>query len=96
MLCVGLCTISVNCVIINYDSTTHRDSDNAHGRVFQYNAPDNQNLTITSCIDTCKSQNYTLAGTEYSGMCVILSMHSLSRDIFSTLGQRNAFAVTRW
>lgn len=44
----------------------HRD--NAFGRIFATEMPDNQNVTIESCIETCSGQNLTVAGIEYSGM----------------------------
>ena len=42
-------------------------SDNAFGRIFQTELPDNQNLTVESCVASCNSQNFTLAGMEFSG-----------------------------
>ncbi|KAF8263422.1 copper radical oxidase [Lactarius quietus] len=43
--------------------------DNAHGRVFQNQNPDNQALTIESCVQSCASQSFTLAGAEYGVQC---------------------------
>ncbi|KAN0105464.1 copper radical oxidase [Russula decolorans] len=43
--------------------------DNAHGRVFQTEFPDNQTLTVEACIASCSSQNFSLAGLEYSVQC---------------------------
>jgi hypothetical protein len=31
--------------------------------------PDNQNLTVESCIDSCIAQNFTAAGLEFSVQC---------------------------
>lgn len=42
-------------------------SDNAHGRVFANELPDNNQVTVQSCISSCSSQGYSLAGLEYSG-----------------------------
>jgi hypothetical protein len=43
--------------------------DNAHGRVFQTELPDNQTLTVQGCIASCSSKNFSLAGLEYSVQC---------------------------
>ncbi|OBZ73298.1 putative fungistatic metabolite [Grifola frondosa] len=43
--------------------------DNAFGRIFQTELPDNQGLTVESCITSCAAQNFTLAGAEYSVQC---------------------------
>ncbi|KAI0294118.1 galactose oxidase [Multifurca ochricompacta] len=43
--------------------------DNAHGRVFQNELPDNQNLTVESCVASCAGQNFTLAGLEFGVQC---------------------------
>ena len=43
-------------------------SDNAFGRVFtDIDIPGNPNNTVEICIETCISQNFTVAGTEFSG-----------------------------
>ncbi|CAL1701840.1 unnamed protein product [Somion occarium] len=43
--------------------------DGAHGRVFPQELPDDPGLTVESCIESCSSQNYTLAGVEFSVQC---------------------------
>ncbi|KAI0058608.1 copper radical oxidase [Artomyces pyxidatus] len=43
--------------------------DNAHGRIFSTELPDNQNLTVENCIASCASQNFTLSGVEFSVQC---------------------------
>ncbi|THG96906.1 hypothetical protein EW026_g5007 [Hermanssonia centrifuga] len=43
--------------------------DNANGRVFTTEIPDNTAVTVESCISTCSSQGFTLAGLEYSVQC---------------------------
>ncbi|KAI0697984.1 copper radical oxidase [Cytidiella melzeri] len=43
--------------------------DNAFGRIFNTEIPDNQNLTIQGCVETCVSQNFTVAGTEFGVQC---------------------------
>ncbi|KZT03065.1 copper radical oxidase [Laetiporus sulphureus 93-53] len=43
--------------------------DDAYGRVMANELPDNQYLTVESCIASCAGQNYTLAGLEYSVQC---------------------------
>ncbi|KIP07197.1 hypothetical protein PHLGIDRAFT_513029 [Phlebiopsis gigantea 11061_1 CR5-6] len=43
--------------------------DNAFGRILPTELPDNQNLTVESCIDSCSSQNFTLAAMEFSVQC---------------------------
>lgn len=42
-------------------------SDAAFGRVMSTELPDNQNVTVESCVASCSSQNFTLAGLEFSG-----------------------------
>ena len=48
--------------------TNCRASDNAHGRIFGTELPDNQGLTVEGCVQSCSSQNFTLAGMEFAGM----------------------------
>lgn len=48
--------------------------DNAYGRVMSNELPDNQNLTVESCIANCTAENYTLAGLEYSVQCCKCSL----------------------
>lgn len=43
--------------------------DGAEGRVLTNQQPDNQNLTVESCIVTCSNLNYNVAGMEYSSEC---------------------------
>lgn len=43
--------------------------DGAQGRVLTYQQPDNQNLTVESCVATCSGLNYIVAGMEYSSEC---------------------------
>ncbi|TBU26664.1 hypothetical protein BD311DRAFT_666990 [Dichomitus squalens] len=43
--------------------------DNANGRVFANQNPDDQNLTVESCVASCASQNFTLAGLEFGVQC---------------------------
>ncbi|KAI0052846.1 copper radical oxidase [Auriscalpium vulgare] len=43
--------------------------DNAFGRIFSTELPDNQNVTVESCVQSCASQNFTLAGLEFSVQC---------------------------
>jgi len=52
-----------------FDKTGKIFRDNAHGRVFQTEIPDNQTLTVEGCIASCSSQNFSLAGLEYSVQC---------------------------
>lgn len=49
---------------------SHRFSDGAFGRVMATELPDNQNLTVESCVNSCNSQNFTLAGLEFAGTTV--------------------------
>ena len=44
-------------------------SDNLNGRIFLNEFPDNSSLTVEGCIEMCHSQNFTLAGTEWSVQC---------------------------
>ncbi|EKM51417.1 uncharacterized protein PHACADRAFT_263528, partial [Phanerochaete carnosa HHB-10118-sp] len=43
--------------------------DNAFGRIFTTEIPDNQNLTVETCVSTCNGQNFTLAGMEFAVQC---------------------------
>ncbi|KAI0641646.1 hypothetical protein C8Q79DRAFT_918971 [Trametes meyenii] len=43
--------------------------DNAFGRVMSTQLPDNQAVTVESCIASCQSQNFTLAGLEFGVQC---------------------------
>jgi hypothetical protein len=44
-------------------------SDSQYGRIFLDEFPDNPNTTVAGCIAMCQSQNYTLAGVEWSVQC---------------------------
>lgn len=48
-------------------ATDQKHSDNANGRVFANELPDNSALTVESCINSCASQGFSVAGMEYSG-----------------------------
>ena len=70
--------------------------DNAHGRVFQTELPDNQALTIESCIASCTSQNFTLAGAEYGVQCCMYNFRSvLASCLKPHLSQSAATALYR-
>lgn len=43
--------------------------DAAQGRILNYQAPDNAQLTIQSCVKTCADKGYTVAGAEYFTQC---------------------------
>ena len=43
--------------------------DNANGRILENQQPDDDTLTIESCISTCKGLGYSVAGAEYSVQC---------------------------
>jgi hypothetical protein len=43
--------------------------DGAQGRIFSTQEPDSSSNTIESCIATCSSLGYTIAGLEYSSQC---------------------------
>ncbi|KAI0631805.1 hypothetical protein C8Q77DRAFT_1219134 [Trametes polyzona] len=43
--------------------------DNAFGRIFANQLPDNPAVTVESCIASCQSQNFTLAGLEFGVQC---------------------------
>ena len=44
-------------------------SDNANGRIMANQNPDDQGLTVESCVASCTSQNFTLAGLEFGVQC---------------------------
>ncbi|KAJ7017911.1 copper radical oxidase [Mycena alexandri] len=43
--------------------------DNAHGRIVTNQQPDNAQLTIESCVQTCSTQNFTVAAAEFGVIC---------------------------
>ncbi|UNI14601.1 (Methyl)glyoxal oxidase [Purpureocillium takamizusanense] len=43
--------------------------DGVNGRILNYQAPDNPDLTLQSCAKTCADQGYTIAGAEYHTQC---------------------------
>lgn len=43
--------------------------DNLDGRILSVQQPDNQQLTIESCVNACIGAGYTVAGMEYSIQC---------------------------
>ncbi|PIL32445.1 hypothetical protein GSI_05147 [Ganoderma sinense ZZ0214-1] len=43
--------------------------DNANGRIMGTQNPDDQGLTVESCVTSCHSQNFTLAGMEFGVQC---------------------------
>ncbi|KAF4588036.1 hypothetical protein EYR38_009997 [Pleurotus pulmonarius] len=43
--------------------------DNAHGRIFGFEAPVNVNLTVEGCINTCDGMGLSVAGMEFSQEC---------------------------
>ncbi|KAJ7364627.1 copper radical oxidase-like protein, partial [Mycena albidolilacea] len=43
--------------------------DNAHGRIVANAQPDNTKLTVESCVQTCSTQNFTVAAAEFSTQC---------------------------
>ena len=58
--------------------------DNAFGRIMMTQLPDNQNVTVQSCIASCDAQNFTLAGLEYSVQCCEYSaIHVHDRKLIS-------------
>jgi hypothetical protein len=54
--------------------------DNANGRVFQTELPDNQALTVQSCITSCSAQDFTLAGLEFGVQCCTFDRRRRSID----------------
>ena len=43
--------------------------DNANGRILSSQNPDSQTLTVESCVSSCVSQGFNVAGMEYSSQC---------------------------
>ena len=43
--------------------------DNANGRILNVQKPDSKTLTIESCVSTCASGGYVVAGMEYGAQC---------------------------
>ncbi|KDR73046.1 hypothetical protein GALMADRAFT_142739 [Galerina marginata CBS 339.88] len=43
--------------------------DNAHGRIFNFQAQGGSTNTIQSCIAQCQANNFTIAGSEFSDEC---------------------------
>ena len=52
-----------------YVIVKHAYSDNAFGRVLEYTQDSSNNMTVEACVATCQSQNFTLAGLEYTSQC---------------------------
>ncbi|KAJ7058518.1 galactose oxidase [Mycena amicta] len=44
-------------------------SDNAHGRILLNQQPDVSNLTIESCVSTCRGLGFSVAAAEFSTQC---------------------------
>jgi hypothetical protein len=61
-------------------ATHFRDRDNAHGRVLSNQQPDNNAVTVESCIATCQGLGFALAGIEFSVQCCE-SRHSCCRHM---------------
>jgi hypothetical protein len=58
-------------------------SDNAFGRIFPFQQPGNPTLTIQSCVTTCASQNFTLAGTEFGSTYPFRLSHCITSSLSS-------------
>jgi hypothetical protein len=43
--------------------------DNVNGRILSRQAPDNQELTVESCVDTCAALGFSISGLEYHTQC---------------------------
>lgn len=43
--------------------------DGVNGRILSYQAPDDPDLTLESCVQLCAARNNTIAGAEYSRQC---------------------------
>lgn len=43
--------------------------DGANGRILNYQAPDNRQLTLELCVQICDDRGYTIAGAEYGVQC---------------------------
>jgi WSC domain len=59
--------------------------DNANGRIFNNQQPDNSALTVESCINTCSGLGYTIAGMEYGGRLTSCSGHCVAYTDFSSM-----------
>ncbi len=68
------------CVVYRTCSKQEISRDNAHGRILQTELPDNQTLTVQSCIASCSSQNFTLAGLEFGVQCCMFGHQRRSVD----------------
>lgn len=58
-------------------------SDNANGRIMITQNPDDQGLTVESCVASCHSQNFTLAGMEFGVQCCKFSCPPLAGFILT-------------
>ncbi|KAF5341565.1 hypothetical protein D9757_014740 [Collybiopsis confluens] len=54
---------------LRLDSIDFTASDGAHGRVFEFDEGGNPNNTVQECINLCASQNFSVAGMEFSDEC---------------------------
>lgn len=44
-------------------------TDQTNGRIMLYEQPDNQQMTVESCVQLCSGMGYSVAGMEYSYQC---------------------------
>ena len=85
---LGVSSLLLPCCVLWDDGLIKKmeiSRDNAHGRIFQTELPDNQALTVESCIASCSSQGFSIAGLEYSVQCCKFDCCCLSMD--QPLGQ---------
>ncbi len=64
------------------DADINKHSDSS-ARTLTYTATvlgGSSNMTVANCVTACGTQNYILAGVEYSGECCIVPRSSLSLD----------------
>jgi hypothetical protein len=63
--------------------------DNANGRIMRYEQPDNDELTVESCINTCIGLGYTVAGIEYGIQCFCDTMITAGGVLATNQGDCN-------
>ena len=62
---VAFTDISTGTLLINFFWC----SDNMNGRVLATEKPDDDTLTVETCVNFCNDQNFTLAGMEFGVQC---------------------------
>lgn len=66
------CYVYVDSNLMKFSATHIKCSDDAFGRVLADELPDNANLTVEDCVNSCNAANFTVAGMEFAVQCCML------------------------